>query len=291
MLSLYRRVLLERPAETCLGHFRRVSAHLRCESSRHVAYVRRHVSLHEVPCRCASAYLETYDAVLLDDVRHGHVYRLVAPVQRVWCRSVGKLGVRTCSWICVSGTRVLVVNAVGRLDVHAAVVCVVVGTVHAPVLVHHFLCIVIVVYKQSVSRYVRVPAGLLPVFKHKPLVTRAGFAVGLCVDVSRLVCRDIVERHVLGVFQLNYVGVFLCPSHLQTLESHQAGRRAAVVVVTARSVQAVRARVNSVAVCIIVGVIHVLQTENVSELVGERSDAVHRRHSRRSGHAHKLGGA
>ena len=166
--------------------------------------------------------------------------------------------------------------------------CRVVRTVDAPPFLLHLLGVVVVCNHQTVCRNVFVPSCLLTVLKDKPFHSGSCFASWLCVDEAGLVVGDALKRNVLRIEQFLDVGTFAHPSHLHTLECHEAWRCTALVVVATRSVETVVAGVKTHAVVVAVRIVHILQTQNVSELVCECSDAVHRRNCRSAWHADKL---
>ena len=213
--------------------------------------------------------LETDKAALLAYVGDGGAQLVAQPVL-----VIGKLGGAGGAGIGVALAGVVIVNAVGRHNVHAAVAGIVVGAVDAPVLCHHVLGVVVMVDEQAVVGYVGVPTGLLTIFEHVPLKAVGLGQAGLRINIGSGVGGHIVERDVLGLVELLEVGLFH-PAHLQALKGHEAGRGAAVVVVTARGVEAVGAGIDADAAVVVVGVVHILEAEYVAKLVYKGADTVH----------------
>ena len=109
----------------------------------------------------------------------------------------------------------------------------VVWSVDIPPVFLHLIGIVVMSDEQSMTWYILVPTCLLTVFQDEPLHTCTRCTVWLAVDEACLVVGDGSQGNILWVLHLYDVFAFLHPSHLHTLECHEARRSTAIVVVTA----------------------------------------------------------
>ena len=145
--------------------------------------------------------------------------------------------------------------------------------------------------EQTMTRDILVPTRLLAVFQDEPLHTCTRCTVWLAVDEARLVIGDGSEGNILRVLHLYDVLAFLHPSHLHTLKRHQTRRSTAIVVVAARGIKAVGTRIDTLTIAGIIGIIHILETQHMTELMGEGSDTIHRWNYRSTWHTYQLGRA
>ena len=165
----------------------------------------------------------------------------------------------------------------------------VVWSVDIPPVFLHLIGIVVMSDEQTMTRDILVPTCLLAVFQDEPFHTCTRCTVWLAVDEARLVVGDRSQGNILRVFHLYDVLALLHPSHLHTLECHQARRSTAIVVVATRGIKAVGTRIDTLTITGIIGVVHILETQHMTELMGEGSDTIHRWNYRSTWHTYQLG--